>query len=68
VTGVQTCALPIWAVAQVKIGTGGWHDIAVSTCRTGASTLRFEIGVLSNNSPTNIAACKLRYLQAIRYT
>lgn len=56
------------AVAQVKIGTGGWHDIAVSTCRTGPATLRFEMGVASNNSLINIAACKLRYLQAIRYT
>jgi hypothetical protein len=56
------------AAAQVKIGTGAWHDIAVSTCRTGPATLRFEMGVASNNSSLNIAACKLRYLQAIRYT
>jgi hypothetical protein len=55
-------------IAQVKIGTGGWHDISVGTCRTGAGTLRFEIGVGSNNNVSNIAACKLRYLQAIRYT
>ena len=54
--------------AQVKIGTGGWHDIAVTTCRTGAGTLRFEFGVTSNNSPSNIAVGKVRYLQAIRYT
>lgn len=54
--------------AQVKIGTGGWHDIAVSTCRGPITTLRFEFGVLSNNSPTNIAAGTVRYLQAIRYT
>ena len=56
------------AATQVKIGTGAWHDIAVSTCRTGPATLRFEMGVASNNSPSNIAACKLRYLQAISYT
>jgi hypothetical protein len=55
-------------IAQVKIGTGGWHDISVGTCRTVAGTLRFEIGVGSNNNASNIAACKLRYLQAIRYT
>lgn len=56
------------ATAQVKIGTGGWHDIAVSTCRSGAGTLRFEFGVTSNNSPSNIAQGTVRYLQAIRYT
>ena len=56
------------ATAQVKIGTGAWHDIAVSTCRSGVTTLRFEIGVFATNNATNIAACKLRYLQAIRYT
>ena len=56
------------ATAQVKIGTGAWHDIAVSTCRSGVTTLRFEIGVFATNNVTNIAACKLRYLQAIRYT
>jgi hypothetical protein len=54
--------------AQVKIGTGGWHDIAVTTCRSGAGTLRFEFGCTSNNSPTNIATGTVRYLQAIRYT
>ena len=56
------------ATAQVKIGTGAWHDIAVSTCRSGVTALRFEIGVFATNNLTNIAACKLRYLQAIRYT
>lgn len=55
------------AAAQVKVGTGGWHDIAVSTCRSGAGT-SFTIGVSSNNSATNKAQCTLRYLQAIRYT
>ncbi|NDB81551.1 MAG: hypothetical protein EB127_02195 [Alphaproteobacteria bacterium] len=54
--------------AQVKIGTGGWHDIAVGICRSGAGTLRFEFGVTSNNSGSNIATGKVRYLQAIRYT
>ena len=54
--------------AQVKIGTGGWHDIAVTTCRSGAGTLRFEFGVTSNNSSSNIAQGTVRYLQAIRYT
>jgi hypothetical protein len=56
------------ATAQVKIGTGGWHDISVGTCRSGAGTLRFEFGATSNNSPSNIATGKVRYLQAIRYT
>lgn len=56
------------AAAQVKIGTGAWHDIAVTTCRGPITILRFEIGVGSNNSSLNIAAMKLRYLQAIRYT
>jgi hypothetical protein len=55
-------------IAQVKIGTGGWHDISVGTCRTGAGTLRFEVGVAGANNPLNVAAMKLRYLQAIRYT
>ena len=53
--------------AQVKVGTSGWHDIAVSTCRSGAGT-SFTIGVSSKDSPTNKAQCTLRYLQAIRYT
>lgn len=60
------------ATAQVKIGTGGWHDIAVSTCRGPITTLRFEFGVTTNlyDSPvaTNSAAGTVRYLQAIRYT
>lgn len=56
------------ATAQVKIGNGGWHDIAVTSCRAGSNTLRFEFGVSSNNSPTNIAQGTVRYLQAIRYT
>lgn len=56
------------AVAQIKIGTGGWHDIAVSTCRSSTATLRFEIGVAGSNNALNIAAMKFRYLQAIRYT
>lgn len=55
-------------IAQVKIGTSGWHDISVGTCRTGAGSLRFEFGVTSNNNPSNIAQGKVRYLQAVRYT
>lgn len=54
--------------AQVKIGTGAWHDIGLTTCRSGSLSLRFEIGVAAANNPTNVAAMKLRYLQAIRYT
>ena len=54
-------------VAQVKVGNGSWHDIAVATCRSGAGT-SFTIGTLSSNSALNKAECKLRYLQAIRYT
>jgi hypothetical protein len=53
--------------AQVKVGSGAWHDIAVATCRSGAGT-SFTIGTLSSNSSTNKAECKVRYLQAIRYT
>ena len=56
------------ATAQVKIGTGGWHDIAVTTCRSGAGSLRFELAATSNNSGANIAQGTVRYLQAIRYT
>lgn len=53
--------------AQVKVGNGAWHDIAVATCRSGAGT-SFTIGTLSTNSGLNKAQCTLRYLQAIRYT
>jgi hypothetical protein len=53
--------------AQVKVGSGAWHDIAVATCRAVAGT-SFTIGTLSSNSNLNKAECKLRYLQAIRYT
>jgi hypothetical protein len=53
--------------AQVKVGSGAWHDIAVATCRSGAGT-SFTIGTLSSNGTGNKAECKVRYLQAIRYT
>jgi hypothetical protein len=54
-------------IVQVKVGNGGWHDMAMVGFRALAGT-SFEIGTLSSNSPTNKAECKIRYLQAIRYT
>ena len=55
------------AAAQVKVGNGGWHDFKISNLRTLNGT-SFEIGTLSSNSPINKAECKIRYLQAIRFT
>jgi hypothetical protein len=55
-------------VAQVKVGNGAWHDIAVSTCRFISGGTTFAFGVSAYNNTSNKAEGKLRYLQAIRYT
>jgi hypothetical protein len=55
-------------VAQVKVGNGAWHDIAVSTCRFVSGGTTFAFGVSARNHTNNKAEGKLRYLQAIRYT
>ena len=54
-------------IAQVKVGSGGWHDIAKSSCRASSANY-FYIAAGSQNSASNIAVLELRYLQAIRYT
>ena len=54
--------------AQVKVGNGAWHDIAVSTCRFVSGGTTFAWGVSASNNVSNKAEGKLRYLQAIRYT
>lgn len=56
------------ATAQVKVGNGAWHDIAVSTCRFISGGIAFTWGVSASNNTNNKAEGKLRYLQAIRYT
>lgn len=60
--------------AQVKIGNGSWHDLAVSNCGlpTGSTSFfsgtTFTFGVDATSYTTNKAQGTLRYLQAIRYT
>jgi len=56
--------------AQVKVGNGAWHDIAVSTCRfvSGGTTFAFGVSARNGTNFNNKAEGKLRYLQAIRYT
>jgi len=54
-------------IAQVKVGSGSWHDIAKSSCRVSGANY-FYIAAGSQNSGLNIAVLELRYLQAIRYT
>lgn len=55
-------------IAQVKVGSGPWHDIAVSTCRLLSGGTTFSFGVAASSNGGNKAQGTLRYLQAIRYT
>jgi hypothetical protein len=55
------------SIAQVKVGSGGWHDISKTLCRISSANY-FYIAAGSQNSATNTAVLELRYLQAIRYT